>query len=203
MYTTHRIFPVLSIKHLINQYGESTTSHKLSTGKKTSVSNLCVLFRPYVVQKKTAHVDRKALNMCHQSQNGLWGIFVLITQQQIDYVVYLPSTWKIVSSRDVVFDKKYSSELACTPGQCSETLVTAPEVSWIPYATYSHEQTGDIIDFALFKKGDLLENKRNLVEDRIGWSSIHDSYAEDISNKIYKYGRSGVYLVQKKSASEY
>ena len=37
-----------------------------------------------------------------------------------------------------------------------------PEVPYIPYATSSHKQTRDIITFAQFEEGDLVENKRNL-----------------------------------------
>ena len=59
MYRTYSIFPVLLIKHLVNQYGEPTTTHKLVTGTKPSVSNLRVLLYPFVVQKVTAHVDTK------------------------------------------------------------------------------------------------------------------------------------------------
>ena len=44
MYTTDHIFPVIPIKHLENQDGELTTQHKLETGTKPSVSNLCVSF---------------------------------------------------------------------------------------------------------------------------------------------------------------
>ena len=34
MYTTQNTFPVLPIKHLINQDGEPTTLQKMATGKK-------------------------------------------------------------------------------------------------------------------------------------------------------------------------
>ena len=78
MYTTDHIFPVLSIKHLVKQDGEPTTPHKLTTGTKPSVSNLCILFFTYVLQKATAHVDTKSVNMLHQSQKGFRGIFVVI-----------------------------------------------------------------------------------------------------------------------------
>ena len=44
MYTADRILPVLPIKDLINEYGETTTLFKLATGTKTSISNLRVLF---------------------------------------------------------------------------------------------------------------------------------------------------------------
>ena len=80
MYTTNHIFPVLPIKHLVNQDGEPTIPQKMVTDIKISVSNLCVLFYPCVVQKSTAHVDTKALNMCHQSQKGFRDIFIGIPQ---------------------------------------------------------------------------------------------------------------------------
>ena len=65
MYTTDHIFMVLKIKHLIDQDGEPTLTQKLTTSSKLSVSKLHVLFFPCVVQKATAHVDTKALNMHH------------------------------------------------------------------------------------------------------------------------------------------
>ena len=66
MYTTDHIFPVLSIKYIINKDGDPTTPHKLATGTKPSVSHLRVLICPCVVRKATAHVGTKALNMRHQ-----------------------------------------------------------------------------------------------------------------------------------------
>ena len=76
MYTTDHIFPVLPIKYIINEDGNPTTPHKLATGTKTSVSNLCVLFCPFFVQKATAHVETKTLNMRHQAQKWFCVIFV-------------------------------------------------------------------------------------------------------------------------------
>ena len=63
MYTTDHIFPVLTIKYMINNDGDPTTPHKLATGTKPSVSHLRVLFFPCVVRKATAHVETKKLNM--------------------------------------------------------------------------------------------------------------------------------------------
>ena len=103
MYTEAYIFPVLAIKDLISEYGKPTTSFKLATGTKPSVSHLRVLFCPCVVQKATANVDKKALNMCHQAQKGFRGILVRIPQHQKGYLVYLPNTSNIISSYDVVF----------------------------------------------------------------------------------------------------
>ena len=82
MYMTDHIFPVLSIKDLINEDGDPTTPYKLTTGTKPSVSHLRVLFCPWVVQKATAHVDTRTLNMRHQAQKGFCGIFVGIPQHQ-------------------------------------------------------------------------------------------------------------------------
>ena len=105
MYTTDHIFPGLPIKDLINKDGDPTTPHKLATGTKPSVSHLLVLFCLCVVRKATAHVETKTLNMRHQAQKGFHGIFVGIPQHQKGYLVYVPSTIKVISSYNVVFDK--------------------------------------------------------------------------------------------------
>ena len=76
MYMIDHIFPVLPIKYLINKDGDPTTSYKLATGTKHSVSHLHVLFFPCAVQKSNAHVGTKTLNMRHQAQKGFRGIFV-------------------------------------------------------------------------------------------------------------------------------
>ena len=106
MYITDHIFPVLPIKHLVNHDGEPTTPQKLASGTKPLVSNLFVLLCPCVVQKSTAYVETKVLNMRHQSQKGFGGIFVGITQHQKEYLIYIPITEIIVSSREVIFDNK-------------------------------------------------------------------------------------------------
>ena len=67
---------------MINENGNPTMPYKLATGTKPSVSHLHVLFFPFVVRKATAHVNKKALNMCHQAQKGFCGIFVGIPQHQ-------------------------------------------------------------------------------------------------------------------------
>ena len=82
MYTRNNIFPVLPIKDMINEDGDTTTRYKLSTGKKSSLSHLRVLFFPCIIWKATANVDKKALNMCHQAQKGFRGIVVGIPHHQ-------------------------------------------------------------------------------------------------------------------------
>ena len=56
--------------------------------------------------KSTENFDGNALNMYHQSHKLFRGIFVVIPQHQKGCLIYVPSTWKIFSPHDVVFDKK-------------------------------------------------------------------------------------------------
>ena len=114
IYTPGNILHGLQIKHLLNQDGEPTTQHKMSTVTKLPVSDLHVLFCPCVVQKSTAHVDKKALKMRHWSHQGFRGVFVGIPQHQKGYLIYVPSTRKIVSSHEVVFDGTFYSQLVYT-----------------------------------------------------------------------------------------
>ena len=97
MYTIDHIFPVLPIKDMINEDGNLTTLFKITTGMKPSVSHLRVLLCPFVVRKSTAHAEKNALNMRHQAQKGFCGIFAGISQHQKGYLVYVPSTRKIIS----------------------------------------------------------------------------------------------------------
>ena len=58
----------------------------------------------------------------------------------------------------ILFYKTFSSALAYTSCLYSEALSMQPPVSYILYDTSSHERTGDIITFAHFEEGDLVEN---------------------------------------------
>ena len=64
--------------------------------------------------------------------------------------MYVPSTRKIISSYNVVFDESFSSVLAYTSQPYSEAMVMRTAVRYTPYGTSSIEQTGDIITFAQF-----------------------------------------------------
>ena len=75
--------------------------------------------------------------MRHQAQKGFRGIFVGIPQHQKVYLVYVPSTRKIISAYDVVCDKSFSSALAYTPRPYSEAMAMCPAVTYTPYATSS------------------------------------------------------------------
>ena len=127
MYTTDHIFTVLPIKDLINKDGDTTMPHKLETGTKHSVSRLCVLFCPCVVRKATVHFEIKTLNMRHQAQKGFRGIFVGIPEHQKGYLVYVPSTRKVISSYDVVFDEIFSSALSYTSRPYLEAMALRPK----------------------------------------------------------------------------
>ena len=135
MYTTDHIFLVLPIKYLVNEDGELTTPHKLATGAKPSVSHLRMLFFPCFVQKATAHIETKTLNMRHQAQKWFCGIFVGISEYQKGYLVYVPITRKVISSYDVVFDKKKSSALSYTSRPYAGGMEMRPTVTYTLYAT--------------------------------------------------------------------
>ena len=105
-----------------------------------------------VVRKADEYVYKKALNMRHQSQKSFRGILVGIPQHQKGYLIYVPSTRKMVSSHAVIFDKKVSNALAYTSCLYSEALSTKPKLPCILYDTSSHEKTGDIITFAHFEE---------------------------------------------------
>ena len=164
MYTTDHIVPVLPIKDLIDEDDDPTMPHKLATGKKTSVSHLRVLFCLCVVRKATAHVETKTLNMRHQKKKGFRGIFVGIPHHQKGYLVYVPSTRKVISSYNVVFDKSFSSALSYTSRPYSEVMAIRPTVMCTQYATSSKEQTEDVITFAQFEEGNILTETRNNTE---------------------------------------
>ena len=78
--------------------------------------------------------------MRQQAQKGFCGIFVGIPEHQKGYLVYVPSTRKVISSYDVVFDKNNSSALAYTSRPYSEAIVMRPAVTYTPYATSSREK---------------------------------------------------------------
>ena len=102
--------------------------------------------------------------MRHQAQKGFCGIFVGIPEHQKGYLVHVPSTRKIISLYDVVFDEKNSRALAYTSRPYSEAMAVRPEVTYTPYGTSSREQTGDIITFTQFEEGNILTKTRNGAE---------------------------------------
>ena len=141
---------------MINKDGDLTTQFKLATGTKTLVSHLRVLFRPCIVRKDTAHVDKKALNMRHQTQNGFRGIVVVIPQHQKGHLVYITSTRKIISSYDIVFEN--------TSQPYSEATAMRPAVSCIPCPVSSKRKTDYIIMFIQFEEVNLLSGTCDNVE---------------------------------------
>ena len=182
MYTTDHIFLVLPIKDLINEDGDPTTPHKLATGTKPLVSHLRVFFCPCVVRKATAHVETKTLNMPHQAQKRFRGIFVGIPQHQKGYLVYVPSTRKVISSYDVMFDEIFSSALSYTSRPYAEAMAIRPAVTYTPYATSSKEQTGNVTTFTQFEEGNLISETRNDKES----GDKPDRESLMMSEKIWK-----------------
>ena len=70
--------------------------------------------------------------------------------------MYVPSTRKLISSYDVVFDDFFSNALSYTPQLYSEAMAMRPVVTYTPYTTSSKEQTGDVITFTQFEEGNLI-----------------------------------------------
>ena len=102
--------------------------------------------------------------MRHQAWKGFRGIFVGIPQHQKGYLVYVPSTRKLILPYDVVFDKSFSSALSYTSRPYAEAMAMRPTVTYTPYATSSKEQTGNVITFAQFEEGDLISETHNDTE---------------------------------------
>ena len=163
MYTIYHIFLVLPINDLINMDGDPTTPYKIATSTKPSVSHLRVLFCPCVVRKDTPHVGAKALNMCHQAQNCFCVIFVGITQHQKGYIVYVPSTRRIISSYDVFYES-FSSALEYTSQSYSESMVMRLVVTYTPCTLSSRGKTGNIVMFTFFEEGGILAKTRKNAE---------------------------------------
>ena len=112
--------------------------------------------------------------MCHQAQKGIFGIFVGIPHHQKGYLVYVPSTKRIISSYHVIFDEIFFSTLSYMPQPYSKDMAVRPSVTYAPCATSSREKTGDIITFAQFEEGYLLSETHNDAEsgDKSDDSSI-------------------------------
>ena len=104
--------------------------------------------------------------MRHQAQKGFRSIFVGITQHQKVYIVYVPSTRKIISSYDVVVNESSSSVLAYTSQPYSEAMMMRQAKMYTPCDTSLREQTFDITTFAQFEKGNILTKTRNDAESR-------------------------------------
>ena len=102
--------------------------------------------------------------MRHHAQKVFRGIFIGILQHQKGYLVYVTHKFKIVSSYGVFFDEIFSSDLAYTSQPYSEAMIMQPAVLYIPYATYSKEQTGYIIMFTQFEGRNLLSEYCNGME---------------------------------------
>ena len=99
--------------------------------------------------------------MCHQAQKDFRGILIGIPQHQKGYLVYVPSTRKIISSYDVVFDESFYSTLVYMSQTYVEVMAMRSDVSYLPCVTTSKEKTGDTITFAHFEEGDLLSETRD------------------------------------------
>ena len=87
-----------------------------------------------------------------------------IPQHQKGYLVYIPSTRKVILSYDVRFDENFVSALSYTSRPYAEAMAMRPAVTYTPYAKSSKEQTVNVITFTQFEEGDLLSDFCNDTE---------------------------------------
>ena len=122
--------------------------------------------------------------MSHQAQKGFRGIFVEIPQYQKGYLVYIPSTRKVISLNEVKFDESFVSALSYSSQPYAEVMAMHPAVTYTPYATSSKEQTGDVITFAQFEEENLLSETRNDTESGDEYKSesimMREKYMENL-----------------------
>ena len=78
--------------------------------------------------------------------------------------MYVPSTRKVISSYNVLFDKSFSNALSYTSRSYSEAMVMRLAVTFTLYATSSKEQTGNIFTFAQSEEVNILTETRNDAE---------------------------------------
>ena len=117
-----------------------------------------------MLYRKLLHTLKKGFKYVSPSAKGFRGILVVIPQHQKLYLLYIPSTSKIIFSYDVIFDESFYSTLAYTSQPYSEAMAMRPAVSYTHYDTSPREQTGNIITFAQFEEGNLLSETRDDVE---------------------------------------
>ena len=126
--------------------------NNLNVTKRPTWNHTLTLFSICCTKRDCTHW-RKFIKHTSPIKKYFWGIFIGISQHQKGYPIYARITQKIVSSHDVVFDETFSSALAYTSNPYSEAIAMRPAVSYIPYATSYHDQTGHIINFAQFWEG--------------------------------------------------
>ena len=88
--------------------------------------------------------------------------------------MYVPSTRKIISLYDVVFDESFSSALAYKSQPYSKSMAMHPEVTYTPCATSLSKQTSNKITFTQFEYGNVLTKTRNDadISDKYKYNSI-------------------------------
>ena len=78
--------------------------------------------------------------------------------------MYVPSTRKVISSYDVVFDKSVSNALSYTSRPYSEAMAMRPAVTYTLYVTSLRELNCDVITFTQFEDGNILTETCNDAE---------------------------------------
>ena len=111
-------------------------------------------------KKATAHIDRKASNVRHQSQKSVRDIFVRIPQHQKGYLIYISSSQNIFRHMTV-----YLTKTILVPWHtCHVHIQSHLRRNQRSCTLHIIHHLKNIITFSQFEEGDLLEKERNLVK---------------------------------------
>jgi transposase InsO family protein len=137
-YSCH-IFNVLPIKGLYSD-GHVSTPFEMFQGIKPRIGHLRVFGCPITARHwvSAQHTNGK------ETQQGIRGIFIGLAENQKGYLFYSPASRQIYISGDITFDEHFSSTIATTWRPHRDNLALRPVASYIPTASTTLEQTGDV-----------------------------------------------------------
>ena len=92
--------------------------------------------------------------------------------------MYVPSSRRIISSYDIVFNESFSIALEYTLQPYTEAMTIRTAVTYTPNVTSLREQTGNMITSAQFEEGNILNKTRNDAE-----TSDNDSIMPPLPNE--------------------
>ncbi len=101
------MFNILPVKRLVNKDGKSATHAELFYGTKPCIGDFRVFGRPCLLEKWITHFDCKVLTK--QTERGIRCMFIGFANNQKGFLVYLPSTRRITTSADVLFDESFQT----------------------------------------------------------------------------------------------
>jgi len=138
VYSCH-IFNALPVKGLFLN-GHVSTPFELFQGVKPKIGHLQVFGCPITARHWTTAENTNG----KQTQRGIRGIFVSMTDNQKGYLFYSPGSRQLYISGDITFDETFSSTIATTWRPHRDNLALHPVTSSIPDVSTTLEHTGDV-----------------------------------------------------------